>query len=257
MNMLRTSLGMEPLAAAVRQDGDHARQYRRLGLQPGHFIVELDAGNGHTTAAAYLSESYAQAGVRRFGGLDQMLEYHLDGSMEQLRQTLRSIRANAVYANHFEGVIAWDVTVLATHPGEDQTRLFLSSLPEMAKYATMLFFLPSSPGCSQLLLMEKVCVLLGPEQVRRIRIPPYPEHILAGIVRQTLTGHLGVRLENEPECRAALQEMVRQCGIRNAGQAVQLARQADFTGFAPTLDLTRSAQLVRWPEGSSKKKEEM
>ena len=146
MNQIPAPIGMEPLVDAVQQCCLRAQQYHRLGIQPGHFILTLDEGNGRTTAANYLSRAFAQAGVRSFGGLDLMLEYQLDGSMDQLCQTLRSIRASAVYTNEYEGVIAWDITVLAAHFGEEQTRLFFRELPSMAAHATLLFFLPSAPN---------------------------------------------------------------------------------------------------------------
>ena len=116
MNQIPAPIGMEPLVDAVQQCCFRAQQYHRLGIQPGHFILTLDEGNGRTTAANYLSRAFAQAGVRSFGGLDLMLEYQLDGSMDQLCQTLRSIRASAVYTNEYEGVIAWDISA-KSRPG--------------------------------------------------------------------------------------------------------------------------------------------
>lgn len=170
-----------------------------------------------------------------------MLEYQLDGSMDQLCQTLRSIRASAVYTNEYEGVIAWDITVLAAHFGEEQTRLFFRELPSMAAHATLLFFLPSAPNRSQLLLMEKISALLDPNQMHWVRIPPYSEQTLAGITRQTLIDQLNIRLEDLPETDAILQKLVHQTGTRNARQAVRLActlaQQADFSEFIPLLKL--------------------
>lgn len=221
MNQIPAPIGMEPLVDAVQQCCFRAQQYHRLGIQPGHFILTLDEGNGRTTAANYLSRAFARAGVRSFGGLDLMLEYQLDGSMDQLCQTLRSIRASAVYTNEYEGVIAWDITVLAAHFGEEQTRLFFRELPSMAAHATLLFFLPSAPNRSQLLLMEKISALLDPNQMHWVRIPPYSEQTLAGITRQTLIDQLNIRLEDLPKrmrscknwcTRPAPGTRVRQCG---------------------------------------------
>lgn len=247
MNQIHAPIGMEPLVDVVQQCCFRAQQYHRIGTQPGHFILTLNEGNGRTTAANYLSRAFAQAGVRSFGGLDQMLEYQLDGSMEQLCQTLRSIRASAVYTNEYEGVIAWDVTVLAAHLGEEQTRLFFRELPDIAEHATLLFFLPAAPNRSQLLLMEKISTLLGPDQMHWVRIPPYSQKTLADITRQALTEQLNIRLENTPEMDAILQKLVYQTGTRNAHQAARLARtltqQADFSEFIPVLKVQKLKAL--------------
>lgn len=239
MNRIKTPIGMEPLVDTVRQMCNCARQYRNFGIPLGHFALLLDEGNGRTTAASYISDAFYEAGVRNFGGLDRLLEYRLDGSMAQLKQTLRHIRASAVYTNAYEGVIAWDASVLAAHPGEDQTRLFLEELPRIAAHATMIFFLPSAPSRSQLALLEKIRAQLGPGQLHQIQIPSYSEQALADMTRAELTERMGIWLEDGPDTEETLQALVRQSGTRSACQAVQLAQQlarnADFGGFTPVL----------------------
>ena len=239
MDQLISPIGMEPLVELTKQCCFCARQYHVLGIQPGHFVVTLDAGNGRTTAAAYLADAFAAAGVCRFSGQDPVLEYRLDGSSEQLCRTLRSIRASAVYTNRFEGVIALDITALAPHTGEEPVRLFLRELADIARHAVLVFFLPQAPSRSQLALMEKVSAALGPEQMHWVRIPPYSAQTLAAITRRTLTARLNIRLEDGPQAEEALQKLVRQTGITSARQAVQmagiLARRADFSEFIPVL----------------------
>ena len=124
----------------------------------------------------------------------------------------------------------------------------------MAAHATLLFFLPSAPNRSQLLLMEKISALLDPNQMHWVRIPPYSEQTLADITRQTLIDQLNIRLEDLPETDAILQKLVHQTGTRNARQAVRLActlaQQADFSEFIPLLKLQKLKTLY-----SSLKKE--
>ena len=108
-NHTKIPIGLANAVAAIKKNIDQAHIYHRCGLKPPHYIINLDAGNGQTTLTEYIATSYADYGVRHFGGLDMFLEYTLDGSMEQLKKVFADIRACAVYTNEYEGVIAMDI----------------------------------------------------------------------------------------------------------------------------------------------------
>ena len=65
--------------------------------------------------SGYLACAYQANRVRSFSGLERMLEYELDGTMAGVREMLTDVQANAVYANHFAGVLAIDPAALAVH----------------------------------------------------------------------------------------------------------------------------------------------
>ena len=85
-NHTKIPIGLAGAVAAIKKNIDQAHIYHRCGLKPPHYIINLDAGNGQTTLTEYIATSYADYGVRHFGGLDMFLEYTLDGSMEQLKK---------------------------------------------------------------------------------------------------------------------------------------------------------------------------
>lgn len=234
-------IGLEDLAARVNDICAHAEMFRRGGLTPDHFIVNLDAGNGQTTVAAFVSEMFSAHHIRPFGGLDMFLEYRLDGTMEQLRDVLADIRACAVYTNDYEGVIAMDVAGLAARVGEAQTALFLEQIAAIGEHATFVFFVPSVIRQNTAALIKKICAAL--KNVEVIHAKPYTCEHLAGILKKMLA-ESGIALEggDMDECLA---QIVRDADALSVPDIRQLARSlvrcADYALPVPRL----SAHMLR------------
>lgn len=250
---IQTPIGLAPLVQKIEDICSNADSYRRCGNQPKHFLINLDPGNGQSTVAAYVSDAFHAFRIRSFGGLDRFLEYRLDGTMSQLKATLSDIRACAVYTNEYEGVIAIDITGLASHLNETQVSVFLKNLPAIGRHATFLIFVPSVPGKNMIHLIEKVRLVLG-HDLEMVKVSQYTQWDLAQIVK-LLLDEAGIDLECSAEIDNCILNVIRFTGavnVKDAQQLVQaMAKGASFDSFCPVLTPDR----IRAAFGIAERKE--
>ena len=91
--------GANELVVAISSLCEEKNAYKHCGIKPPHYVVSLDAGNGQTTVVRYIADVMLNNDIRSFRGMDQYLEYRLDGSMDQLKQVFGDIGSCAVYTN--------------------------------------------------------------------------------------------------------------------------------------------------------------
>lgn len=214
---VKLPVGLAPLVSRVEEICKNAERYRGTELvNPPHLLLALDAGEGRTTAASYIARAYQANRVRSFSGLERMLEYELDGTMAGVRAMLTDVQANAVYANHFAGVLAIDPAALAAHLPEAQTALFLRKLPELGRDATLVLFVPAEQSRNLAQLTQKIRSALP--DLEAIECSAYTERELAEITGRVLEDG-GVELAPE-----TLLQAVRNARGKTAKDAERLAR---------------------------------
>ena len=218
---VKLPVGLAPLVSRVEEICKNAERYRGTEIvKPPHLLLALDAGEGRTTAASYIARAYQANRVRSFSGLERMLEYELDGTMAGVRAMLTDVQANAVYANHFAGVLAIDPAALAAHLPEAQTALFLRKLPELGRDATLVLFVPVEQSRNLAQLTQKIRSALP--DLEAIGFSAYTERELAEITGRVLEND-GVELAPEGLDEALLQA-VRNARGKTAKDAERLAR---------------------------------
>lgn len=84
--------------------------YRNSLLKPPHMVIPLSKHSGRTTLIKYLRDKYKQSGILPFdSGLEDYLEIEFDGSLSQLKQSFTKINSEAIYKNHYTGIISFDI----------------------------------------------------------------------------------------------------------------------------------------------------
>lgn len=214
--------------------------YKRCGLRPKHLILPLDAGCGRTTFVEYMAKRYKEAGILSFSsGLDDFLEIVFDGTLQQLRQAFCEIKEAAIYANEYGGLVAMDVSKIASHLGETQYMEFLKNCQKVSTYACMVFFVQATPTKNEERLLEKLTESVN--NIKRLQVEPYTKEDLCDMIGKTLLEH-GVEIRHEPLFRLALLDLLGQTSsvVINVRQAISLAETlveyADFSTYVPWID---------------------
>lgn len=253
-NHMKVPIGLANAVAAIQKNIEQAHIYHRCGLKPPHYIINLDAGNGQTTLTEYIATSYADYGVRHFGGLDMFLEYTLDGSMEQLKKVFADIRACAVYTNEYEGVIALDISKLVNHVNETQLDVFVNEISKISSSATLVLFVPSVMNRNVATLMGRIRDAL--DDVEILNIKPYVHEELVDIIKGMIADS-GVVIDESIEFDKFLLNAVIDEHITNVKSAKKfsqaMVKNANFDGFLPKLGISEIEKA--FSVGSREKKE--
>ncbi len=238
MNNTRKPIGLAPAVERINNTCRSADMFYRCGLKPPHYIFNIDKGNGQTTLTEFIANSYNEAHIRHFGGLDLYLEYHLDGSMKQMKKIFAEIGSSAVYTNTYEGVIAIDIGELANFINEEQIDFFLNEIKKTGREATYLFYVSSKTSRNVLSLISRIKTEI--ENTEYIEISPYSEDEIEGIMKNLLE-QSGVCLKDNKGVNKKIHDVI--CGeeIRNV-KAVQSLRDrllsyVDYSGFIPKMGL--------------------
>lgn len=218
--MSRVPIGLDEMVERVQEICSKSNIYRYCNIKTGHYIVNLDAGNGQITLTDYISDAFFENKIRHFGGLDLFLEYKLDGTMAQLQQVFQDISDHAVYMNEFAGVISMDITGLASHINEAQVEVFLSGIGKLQKNATMIFYVPSCMNRNILQLVRKIYAVM--DEIEMVQISPYTIWQMAEIVKEEIE-EMGVELENTKEVDEATFQSMEKNEVLTAKEAVRLA----------------------------------
>ena len=236
--MYKSLVGLDGVKEKVEEICGQANAYRH-GVKPGHFIINLDAGNGQTTTTEYIAFAFLEHGIRTFGGLDPYLEFQLDGTMEQLKHMFRAIRSHCVYTNEFEGVIAMDISALANnvHNAKAQVTLFLKEISRIGEYASLIFYVPFVATRNVVVLIDEIKKALS-DDVEIFLADAYTAKDLLTIVKLELD-ESGVVLHDCVQMDDIILKLMDACAVTNARgtkRVVQLLiKAADYTGFVPEL----------------------
>lgn len=233
---IRIPIGLKAGVEAVQKICSYSRIYYRCGLRPPHYIVNIDAGNGQTTFTEYVAEAFCDNGVRHFGGLDNYLEFTLDGSMSQLKNLFAKIRTCAVYTNEFEGIVAMDIAKLSTHINEAQVEYFISGITDLSNHATFIFYVPSVMNRNIATLVSKIAGVLS--EVEVLNIQPYNDEEMMRITK-VMMEDAGVKIEDNDIVDNILLELVIADEINTVKAAKKLSQEiikrANFDGFIPKI----------------------
>lgn len=231
---VRAPVGMDELVSAMEEILEKREAYKRA--DPTHFVINLDSGNGQTTATKYVAECLQANGIRHSGALDAFLEFKTDGSLQQMKQIFARISSASVYKNLYGGVIGFDITALSSNPGGQQTDFFVSEAGKLRDSATLIFFTGSNPSSGLLNIISKLKKEI--RCIRAIHILPYTEENIARIVERGLKDR-GIRLESADDIHSGLCEIARHQQAATAQHALDILKDAviasDYSGSVPVL----------------------
>ncbi len=139
---------------------------------PMFFLIEEADAEEQERMTELLGELLRQKRLQRFSGLDKTLYYRPDETFSSIKDMFYDIEDSAVYTNHFEGVIAIDISLLCGVLFEDQTEYFIAQIENAAKYSAVMLFIDSFKERRAQILKLKIeeavkdCLILAPKTGR-------------------------------------------------------------------------------------------
>lgn len=230
-------IGLTEPCEAIERICNSAHVYKRCGVRPKHFIIQLDSGSGRTTFLEYMTEMYKRSKVLDFSsGLDDYLEISFDGTLAQLKQAFYDIESAAVYSNNYCNIIGMDISEVALHLGETQFEEFMKRCKEVCNYACVVFFVHSVLTKNEEKLLEKL--LERVDNVERLSTTPYTNEEICSLILKTIKDH-GVEIKNHSFTNY-LSEIVSKHQISSVKAAIAISEKivclANFSGFIPFVD---------------------
>lgn len=234
---VRKPVGMQQVIGFIENVCREAAMYRCIGAKPAHLLVALDPGEGRSTLVEYMVRMYKAHGVLPFTcGLDDYLEVVLDGTLPQLRRTFMQIGACAVYANHYENVVAMDVTAIAAHLNESQFTEFMERCSRLCEHACVVFFTSAQRSRNEERMVQKL--VEGIPDICEIAVEPYKTDELTTMMQEHLE-MLNIRVEDREGMCSLLRQMAEQLEPQCARAAVEgvrrMMRYVDFTAMPACL----------------------
>lgn len=233
-------IGLADAVCAIEEMCNHAAAYAYGNVAAPHYLLELDAGNGQTRFVRYVTEMMKSYRIRRFGGLDSYLEFTTDGSMEQL-QKMFSVIGHGVFTNHYEGIVAVDITALARVVREKQMRCFISEITKAAKYATIIFFVSPRDARNRSdvdSLVKQITDAFG-NKLRILPVQPYTNTELAEMVACNIDDR-GIVIKDDGRFLDTLEQIIAAHPVKLARETEDLAdeiiKHADFSKFVASVD---------------------
>lgn len=230
--------GANELVVAISSLCEEKNAYKHCGIKPPHYVVSLDAGNGQTTVVRYIADVMLNNDIRSFRGMDQYLEYRLDGSMDQLKQVFGDIGSCAVYTNSFEGIVSLDLCALSAYINEAQCDYLISEVSKLCDTVTFIYFIGNNPSRGMLALIEKLRKVTG--DMEMITIPPYSVEDLAIIAERSFDEH-GVSFESSEEFHETLTKILDENSCKTVKDTTKMVekiiKKADFSGYIPLVSI--------------------
>ncbi len=234
---MKKLIGMESLKSAMSEIVSRADAYRKGKAQVPHVMMNLTQDNGQSITANYITSVLYDHGLRKFGGLDTLLEYRLDGSLSQMKEVFASIASNAVYTNEYEGVVAIDISALSEYANEYQVDYFVEQIGSVAGHATVIIYYDASRGKKMQVIKDKVRRALG--NCIDVPVTPYSRKDYSQIVVQNILDR-GIEIDRRNDLENVLGRVVDLYNVSNAKQALAVAEElvfcADYSHFTPRID---------------------
>ena len=219
-------IGLDRLKDHLSDVINNADIYKKGGASVPNIMMNLSRNNGQSVVAYHIASMLYENGLRRFCGLDILLEYRPDGNLNGLKHIFEDIKSNAVYTNDYEGVVAMDITALAGYLNEYQIEFFLKHLEEVSRNATLIIYYE-----------EMVAASLG--NYVDITVEPYSNRDYSEIVVQNIRER-GIRVDSEEGFEDLLFNEVGRYNVSNAREAVAVAEDlvfyADYSDPVPKID---------------------
>ena len=210
--------------------------YARGMAKLPHWVIPLECGNGQTSCVAYMADIFRRNHLKTFSNMDEYLEYHLDGTLKNMKFVFEDIEAQAVYTNAFDGLVAMDLSAFETQGNKDNIDYFMKRMAQIADTATFIFFVPFEVTGNLGLLIRKLQMKFLDLRI----LPPmtYTTQEIAQMIITRLSG-CGIVLENSEDMSPLLCHLAKRLEIQNGIQVKALCRElvkmADFTDFVPVI----------------------
>lgn len=244
-NKVKKPIGIPDFVTAIN-NCDKANNYSlEKKMKFMHYIIFLDSGNGRTVASEYAVNKFMHNNIVNFSGTEDCIEYKLDGTLSQLKSIVGDIRSRAVYANYFEGVIAMDITKLASCVHESQIDCFFNMFDEFKEHAAFLFFIPCLSTKNIEILVKKIKKHYSGINV----IPPHLFTLseLAEIAERNISEH-GIRIEAPKETHENMLALMSLHKINKVKDAVSVSETVmeyvDFNESPPVLTSENLKKLI-------------
>lgn len=229
--------GLDAVHSEIRRICEDAQMYKKCGMKPNHMIINLDNGDGRSTLVEYIMGCFKENGILDFrSGVDDYIEFELDGSLQQMRTVFAQIDAAAVYDNEFNDIIALGVSDIANHLNEVQFTEFISNCKKICDNAFVIFYIHSNPSNAEERLVEKLVSSIS--NIDRIVVSEYTADNLCDIAVKEIEEH-GVDIDDYDSVYTVLQKMFDIYQVRKVKEAVSMAKKlirfADFTHHSPVI----------------------
>lgn len=233
-------VGLEGIKKEMDRITAQAEAYRKGGAKVPNIVVNISKDNGQSYVADYITSVLYEYKLRKFCGLDMILEYRLDGTLKNVKQVFEDIAGNAVYTNKYEGVVAIDVSALSEYVNEFQVDYFVEHIAEVAQSATVIIYYSEEFGKRMEIVKDRICKTLGNHIA--IHVEPYSLKEYSEIAVQSIKER-GIDIESEEELENLLCHVVGDKHVSNAKEAVAVAEElafcADYSGFVPRINIDK------------------
>lgn len=229
-------IGLEELKKQMSEIMKKADIYRKGGVQVPHIVMNLPHDNGQSMVADYITSILYENKLRKFCGLDILLEYKPDGTLSQMKKIFEDITSKAVYTNEYEGVVAVDISSLPDFINEYQIDYFVEHIGMVAQNATMIIYYDASLGGRMDLIKKRVVQAIG--SYVEVPVPPYSKAEYSKIITQNIKER-GIEIEAEEEFETLIGGMVDKYHVNNVKQAVAMAEDLIYFveyGDIPKID---------------------
>lgn len=230
-------VGLEGLKNSMSEIISKADAYRKGGAQVPHVVMNLTHDNGQSIVADYITSVLYENNLRKFCGLEILLEYRVDGSLKQMKKIFEDIASNAIYTNEYEGVVAMDISALSEYVNEFQVDFFLEHVGLVAQNATVIIYYDASLGKRMQIIKERVIDAIG--SCIDVPVAPYSQKEYSEIVVQNILDR-GIDVDTSDDLENVVRRVVDTYHVTSAKQAVAVAEDlvfcADYSNFTPRID---------------------
>ena len=230
-------VGLYDLKSNITEIISNSDAYKKGGAHIPHMFMNLTHENGQSTVADYITSKINENNLRKFCGLDTLLEYRLSGELAQLKRVFEDVKNNAVYRNAYEGVVAIDISALSEYINEYQVDYFIEQIEQIGRNATLIIYYDKSLGKRMKLIKESVIQSLG--NCIDITVDPYSIEELAEIVVEDIKKR-GIKVDSDEELEMMLCDVVEKNNVKSAKQAVAVAEEltfyVDYSGITPEIN---------------------
>ncbi len=218
-----------------------------IPVAPKHYILNLDKGEGRTTLAEYMSDMYMENGIIPFtGGVDNYLEFCLDGSLASIYSVKNSISNAATWANEYTGIVFADVSKVSAFVGTTYKEYteFISVFKNICENATVVFFINSRPTAAENKLVYEICKNIP--DVSPVFLKGYSKKDLAEIVKKRIE-EKGIRIKGPKafvRWLCAFLEDAEVSSVKDTDTIVDtIMKNTDYDGIVPYISDIQLAQI--------------
>ena len=218
-------VGLTPLKRELVNNRRNKKAYETGVLAPPHFFLEMEDGDGFTTALEFITEVFIKHRFKQFNNILPFVESKLDDAATNLEQMMEKVNDCSVYTNQYDGVVGTNPLQMAYHEGEETYDEFFKFLQKTAEAATFVFFVPRRRRTQREdKLLEKITEILSPENVRFIQMEAYTPKEKELIIMKYLRNEVGIHVEPTVEERLQM-FLIDRDDIKTAKDCVRFAKK--------------------------------